>query len=281
MPTYHYDDYYDYLSIEGLTTASGVIQEYHIKLAVKELVDNALDAGTCEIGMIEENGFYVQDYGPGINGTNEDIAYIFSINRKTYSSKGDRYPRRGAMGRGLRFVMGVVYCYKARMTVATKGRILELNPQKDGTKYKIIGDYHGDGTRIEILFPESKKLDKDTLEWGLLAIELSGGKSYNGPSSPYWYDEQSFYVYLNSIETNGEKLIDVFNTVFGIKNNLKYRKLDERVKKLLKSSPSKNFSEDDALAILQELRKAVKEIKPKEIGLIGKFKRFSLLYACL
>ncbi len=274
MLIFHSDDYFDYLSIDGLTNASGVESEYHIKLAVKELVDNALDAGECEIGKLEENGFYVQDNGPGIDGTDEDIAYLFSINRKTYSTKGDRYPRRGAMGRGLRFVMGVVYCYKGRMTVATRGRILVLTPLKDGTKYSVVGDYQGPGTRIEIMFPESTTFYESTLEWGLHAIELSGGKIYSGPSSPHWYDEQSFYVLLNSIETNEEKIINVLKKIFGIKHQLKYRKLDDKIKQLFNSKSSKNFSESEAIAILNELQKVTKTINPKKFELVGNLKNF-------
>lgn len=43
MTVYHSEDYLDYCSIDGLTKASGVESTYHIKLAVKELVDNTLD----------------------------------------------------------------------------------------------------------------------------------------------------------------------------------------------------------------------------------------------
>ena len=73
--TIHAEDSKDYLSIDGLVTVSGVEKEYHIKLTVKEVIDNALDASErCTLGMIGNHGFYVQDQGAGIPGTNEDCS---------------------------------------------------------------------------------------------------------------------------------------------------------------------------------------------------------------
>jgi hypothetical protein len=78
----HTDDWKDYLSVDGLAAVSGVEKEHHIPLMVKEIVDNALDAsGRWDIRMIGNHGFYVQDYGPGIPGVDEEIAYLFSISR--------------------------------------------------------------------------------------------------------------------------------------------------------------------------------------------------------
>ncbi len=44
----------------------------------KELVDNALDAcGRCEVGRLH-NGFWVEDIGDGIDGSDEELAALFS-----------------------------------------------------------------------------------------------------------------------------------------------------------------------------------------------------------
>jgi hypothetical protein len=51
---------------------------------------------------------FIDDNGPGIDGTPEDIARLFSISRAMMSSKYLRLPTRGAVGNGLRVVAGAV-----------------------------------------------------------------------------------------------------------------------------------------------------------------------------
>ena len=82
---YETDDSRNYLSIDGLIAVSGVQKNYHLKLAVKEIVDNALDAsGFCVLGMIGKCDFYVHDSGTGIPGTDEQIAYLFRSTEKPF-----------------------------------------------------------------------------------------------------------------------------------------------------------------------------------------------------
>jgi hypothetical protein len=121
-------------SVTTLPTMAGVRAELLQRLGLKELVDNALDAGaTVTVGQIDDNSYVIQDDGPGIEGTPEQIARLFSINRDLVSSKLWRLPTRGAMGNGLRVVVGAVAASNGRLVVWTRNRRLILTPQEDGS----------------------------------------------------------------------------------------------------------------------------------------------------
>ncbi len=269
----HVDDYLDYLTPDGLTRISGVREEYHIALAIKELVDNAIDSsgGFCSLRW-GENDIYVSDEGPGIPGTDEEIAYLFSVNRKTYSTKGERYPRRGYMGRGLRFVAGVVYCYSGTLKVSTRGRTLLLKPGEKGTTYERIdeGDNDEGGTTIYIKFPQ--KIYKSDLLWGRLAKRLAQGPEYKGYSSPWWYDSRAFHILLKSIDYKNKKVIHVIKELFGRRYSIKV--FDKRIQSLLKQRDSKKITLQASKEILNELKMILNPIKPSRLGYAGNLEEF-------
>src|SRR4051794_8746838 len=93
-----------------LAQKAGVPQCDLPKLAFKELADNALDAGAHVTFEYADELVWVKDSGPGLDGTDEEIADLFSIGRPLRSSKLLRLPTRGAMGNGLRVVVGLVLC---------------------------------------------------------------------------------------------------------------------------------------------------------------------------
>ncbi len=265
----HVDDYLDYLTPDGLTRISGVREKYHIALAIKELVDNAIDSseGYCSIDW-GNNDVSISDEGPGIPGSDEEIAYLFSVNRKTYSTKGERYPRRGYMGRGLRFVAGVVYCYSATLKVSTRGRTLLLEPGEKGTTYKRIaeGDNYEDGTTIYIKFPQN--IDELDLFWGRLANKLAQGPEYKGYSSPWWYDSRSFHLLLKSIDYRNKKVIHVIKELFGGRYSIKV--FDKRIQSLLKQRNAEEITLEDSKEILEKLKMFHKPVKPSRLGYVGR-----------
>ena len=66
-------------------------------LVMKEIADNGLDAGAeVKVGQLANRRYFVDDDGPGIDGTPEEIARLFSIRRPLVSSKLLRLPTRGA-----------------------------------------------------------------------------------------------------------------------------------------------------------------------------------------
>src|SRR5271156_1870819 len=79
-----------------------------------------------------DGGFFVEDDGPGISGTPEEIARLFSFRRPLVSSKVKRLPTRGALGNGLRVVAGAVFASGGSLRVITNGHSLNLVPQESG-----------------------------------------------------------------------------------------------------------------------------------------------------
>ncbi len=104
------DDWTLFRNLATLGQKAGVGPHRIAPLVMKELCDNALDAGgSCRVGHLPDpSGFFVEDDGPGIDGTDEEIARLFSIRRPLTSTKLLRLPTRGALGNGLRVVVGSV-----------------------------------------------------------------------------------------------------------------------------------------------------------------------------
>ena len=98
-------DWVLFRSMDTLDQKAGVSKHRLRRLVIKELVDNALDAGADVRLWQKDNAgrprYFVQDNGPGM-GSPEDVARLFSINRPLVSSKLWRLPQRGALGNGLR-----------------------------------------------------------------------------------------------------------------------------------------------------------------------------------
>jgi hypothetical protein len=93
------------------------------RLVLKEIADNALDTGAPVEATVLRSGLYaIEDSGPGLDGSPEEIASLFSINRPTRSSKLLRLPQRGALGNGLRVVAGAVLASAGALTVTTRNR---------------------------------------------------------------------------------------------------------------------------------------------------------------
>jgi hypothetical protein len=179
---------------------AGVSIEQLRRLVLKELTDNALDAGArVTLGQLDERGdrYFVQDDGPGI--APEDIGDLFSLNRPLTSSKLWRMPTRGAMGNGLRVVVGAVAASDGRLEVWTRNQRLILTPQEDGSTAVEASEVDFPvGTRIEITFGSPLPVDRDALSWAEAAIGMSGGVVYGGKASPHWCDNDHFFGILKA-----------------------------------------------------------------------------------
>ena len=98
---------------------------------LKELADNGLDSG-AEVQRRrapEGRGYFVEDDGPGIDGTPEEIARLFSIARPMVSTKLLRLPTRGALGNGLRVVAGAVLASGGSLVVITRNQPHRASPR--------------------------------------------------------------------------------------------------------------------------------------------------------
>jgi hypothetical protein len=198
------EDWTVFRTIEGLQQKAGVAKDKLTRLVLKELTDNALDTGApaVMVGALRKKGsYFVEDAGPGINGAPQDIARLFSIARPLVSSKLLRLPQRGALGNGLRVVASAVLVSGGTLVVITRDKRIELRPERDGTTSVISSKpvKQPVGTRIEIGFGPDLPCDDNTLYWAQRAIIFARtGETYNGRSSPHWYDLPNFHELLSA-----------------------------------------------------------------------------------
>ncbi|MEI7610138.1 MAG: ATP-binding protein [Rhodospirillaceae bacterium] len=171
------EDWTLFRSVGTLTQKAGAPANRLRRLVLKELADNALDAGgNVLVGELPDGGYFVQDDGPGIGGTPEDIARMFSIARPLVSSKLWRLPTRGALGNGLRVVTGAVAASGGTLRVLTRNQLLELTLQDDGsTAVAATPADFPRGTRVEISFGPNLPGDDDALRWAELLVQMARG----------------------------------------------------------------------------------------------------------
>lgn len=194
------EDWTTFRTIDGLQQKAGVSKDKLSKLVLKELADNALDAGAkVSVGELPEGGYFIEDDGPGIEP--DVVAELFSIRRPMASTKLWRLPqKRGALGNGLRVVAGAVLASGGSLTVTTRNRRITLRPERDGStaivKSKAV---KFSGTRVEITFGPTLPFDENTLYWARVASRLARtGSTYQGKSSPHWFDLPAFHELLDA-----------------------------------------------------------------------------------
>jgi hypothetical protein len=196
------EDWTAFRNLEGLCRKAGVPQDELAGVVIKELVDNALDeAGDCDLTL--SNGVVtIKDGGKGISGTDEDIARLFSINRPGTSSKYSFLPTRGALGNGLRVVVGAVVATGGKLRVSTRGRtlLIRVDPLTGRSQAIRVGLFDGPGTLIEIVLGSPLEPTPDDLFMADIAIAAakSQGKRYKGHSSPHWHDTDTFHELLRA-----------------------------------------------------------------------------------
>jgi hypothetical protein len=120
----------------GLQEKAGVAANQLRWLVLKEIADNALDAGAAVgFAFVDEDPdrYFIEDDGPGLHGTPQDIAELFSIARPLRSSKLLRLPQRGQVGNGLRVVAGAVLASSGTLAVVTHNQRIALRPESDGS----------------------------------------------------------------------------------------------------------------------------------------------------
>lgn len=257
-------DWTKFRNLESLPQKAGVSRDKLGLLVAKELADNALDhSNDCEVGYVEPNGFYVKDDGEGIEPSL--LADLFSINRPFMSSKLLRMPTRGALGNGLRVVCGAIISTGGSLHVSTRGKKYHIQFQSDGTsKAKVIGEYTDLGTRIDIQFGHTLKVD---LSWAKSAIHYNRGTSYKGRTSGYWYTSETFYELCQSSTRSVRELVSEFDSCTGTKAG----KVSADFKHRLSNTLTFNESEQ----LLSKIRENSKQVNPTRLGGIEEMEGFS------
>jgi hypothetical protein len=195
------EDWTLFRTVEGLQQKAGVPKSRLRRLALKELGDNGLDIGAeVHVGQLDDGTYFVDDNGNGIDP--DEVAGLFSIARPLVSTKLLRLPTRGALGNGLRVVAGTVLASRGKLSVITHNRRIALRPERDGTTSVVAMTKvnHPVGTRVEIAFGPDLPDDPHALSWARIAIGLQG-VSYNGATSPHWYDAAQFHELISAAGT--------------------------------------------------------------------------------
>lgn len=258
------EDWMLFRNLNTLAQKAGVPQTQLAKLCAKEVVDNAseyrsrLGEVTAEI---VPNGFCVRDYGPGISADPAFIARLFSIKRPLLSSKLIRLPTRGALGNGLRVVVGTVLASNGTLTVETFGCRFELSPQDSGET--LVNTYESEitvGTRITVTFGEALANQRNILEWAEQAIAFANvGKQYKGKTSAWWYDQDSFYEMLASNTLSLQSLL------------ARFAHMSPADVKALAGQFAEHLDRDDAGVLLRCLREYGPAPKPSALGKMGDY----------
>ncbi|MBD8614882.1 hypothetical protein IFT57_06700 [Pseudomonas sp. CFBP 13719] len=264
MVMFEREDWMLFRNLSTLTQKAGVPQHKLAILAAKELVDNSLDSAkkgqSAAVDLTEiPSGFIVQDLGAGISPDPEVIAKLFSIKRPLLSSKLIRLPARGALGNGLRVVVGTVLASEGSMTVETCGKRFDLYPQDTGeTLVETTDSDVNIGTRITVQFGPALAKQKNMLSWSEFAISIADlGTSYGGKTSPWWYDEDAFFELIFSSRVPLEDLLKCFHKVS-----------PKEAKEIADLMPGA-ISRPEARSLLKTLRDFAPAPKPTTLGKIG------------
>jgi hypothetical protein len=273
------EDWSLFRTIEGLQQRAGVTKERLRRLVLKELADNGLDDGApVRFGELPKGGYFVEDDGPGIDGTPEEIAALFSISRPMISTKLLRLPTRGALGNGLRVVAGAVLTSAGSLVVITRDRRIVLRPERDGstTVVSVKTIRCPVGTRVEISFGPALPCDANTLLWAMMARRLARtGQSYAGKSSPWWYDVAQFHELLfASGDRPVRELIAHLDGCTGTKAG------EIVAEARLGRAICKDVTCQQAAKLLSVARANARQVQPKRLGAIGPYAFPDLAYAC-
>jgi hypothetical protein len=183
-------------------------------IVLKELVDNALDAGASVKLTPISGGYRIEDDGPGI--APEQVPQLFVVNRPLLSSKLKRRVTRGMLGNGLRVVMGVVAAHDGEISVSSRGRRLTLDVDRANGNTVVLDDRPSTvvgGTTVELKFAD-RFFNAEDANPAQLAIHLAEhGSVYDGPSLPSWYSAEDLRILLAAVPetaTVADFIRDVF-----------------------------------------------------------------------
>ena len=267
MTMFSRDDWTLFRNINTLGQKAGVPRDRLAALVLKELVDNALDAGAKVTAEELDGAFLISDDGPGIPGTDEEVAGLFSIRRPLTSTKLYRLPTRGALGNGLRVVAGSVLASGGALRVRTGGRWLRLTPLDDGsTGVENEGPANPIGTSVEVSFGSGLET-AGGLSMATLAIRMRGESRYEGPSSPHWYDSDAFYELLQA--SRDTPVFDIATALGVSTDKLLAATLDAGLVSTVYATSAASIQREVAEKVLSVFRFGTKPPKPAKLGVVG------------
>lgn len=201
-----------FLHPDRLSQKAGAAKHQLRRMALKELVDNALDAGpTATLTEIDEDTFVVEDTGPGIDPAK--VATMFSVTRPMMSSKLIRRPTRGMVGNGNRVVAGAAFASGGCLVVESLGTRQELSFDRvtgDTVVTAKAASVATTGSRITIQFGSALPRDRLATLWGNTAIRLAGNAAAPMLTHPDWYSEAAFTEVVEAARGTAQDLASLF-----------------------------------------------------------------------
>ncbi|MEM7729049.1 MAG: hypothetical protein AAF311_07205 [Pseudomonadota bacterium] len=184
----------DFLAISGLTRRAGCSESSLALVAVKEMVDNALDASPTGIGAgVQGRTVTVYDNGPGLS--REQVLNIFAVNRPTLSSKRWRLARRGALGNGVRVILGVVHVSGGSLRISSRGTFYDIAVDPTSGETILLAEGPSEtstGLQVEITFGAGVGFDRAEIEDHLLFCQVAPGSAYGGKKAvPDWFSAET------------------------------------------------------------------------------------------
>lgn len=188
LETYR-QDWVAYTQAQTLCAEGGCSEDQLVRVAVKEITDNALDASPRGIEFSHhDRTFTVQDFGAGLAA--DHVLRIFDITRESLSSKRWRMARRGALGNGTRVVMGVVSVSGGYLDVESCGVGQRLTIRADGVT--IAEPFETDvfeGTRISLTVGPRLRFNVDQIvRFGTLCQSAIGSAFGGTKAVPAWFN---------------------------------------------------------------------------------------------
>jgi Histidine kinase-, DNA gyrase B-, and HSP90-like ATPase len=258
---YSRDDWQLFLDTATLPQKAGVQPGDLPTLILKELVDNALDAGASDVTLSKVwrrsvLEYVIADDGPGIAPA--IVPELFSVNRPLLSSKLRRLPLRGMLGNGLRVVAGAVAASQGSLVVETRGHRLALHID-DATGFTTISADESipllPGTVVHVALGNELRFRGDERSFIEPAISIARlGKFYDGPSSSHWYSDQALYRLFQSVALKAA-------TVHAVVAHLGFVLDDDR--------PARDLTRADAAEVLAQLQRAMPPVAPEALGYVG------------
>lgn len=201
-----------FLHPDRLSQKAGVPKAQLRRMALKELVDNALDAASnATLTELDPDIFVIEDDGPGISPRR--VVELFSVRRPMISTKLMRRPTRGMVGNGLRVATGAAFASGGKLTVESRGVQQQLSFDR-GTGETVVVDSRessvAGGTRITVEFGPAIPRDTYTTEWANVAIQLAGHSANPMLTHPRWYSEPAFSELIQAARGSAQALAENF-----------------------------------------------------------------------
>ncbi len=277
----HRPDTAQFGNIAGLSQVTGEPAHNLLRLMSKELADNGLDAadaaGRPGQVMIRRDGletYIVTDLGRGIAGTPEDLAALFSIHRVMISGKFMRRPERGALGNGLRVIVGCVVASDGTIEIITRGKRVLLKPRRVGpTEIKSVSDAsETPGTMLTVFIgpempgrPHTEDYDLALAREAIRLASHAATAAYARQPSPHWLDSDAFtelLLWMQPATATVRQIIGLFDGISGAKAG-------RIAAPFGKNRLARSLSDAEAASLLTAMQAGTRAIPHSALGVIG------------